>query len=194
MNAAVADIFHPFLSSRETLLWTGQPRQGLLFQALDIMMLPLAAFWLAFIYVMSRDWWRAPAFSWTLLVVLPVAAFGLYLAVGRFFVARKQRACTFYAVTNERVLIVNGVFRRHLQSVNLAQLTEISMTQRADGSGSITFGDRFPYTALFGGIGVPTMELYVATQFFRIPDVAHVCALIHDAQRQAWNGRVEAAG
>jgi hypothetical protein len=194
MNTAAAEIIHPFLSSQETLLWTGQPRQGLLFQTLDIMMLPLAAFWLAFLYVLFSDWWRAPSFSWTLLVELPVVAFGLYLAIGRFLVSRKQRACTFYAVTNERVLIVSGVFRRHLQSVNLAQLTEISMTQRTDGSGSITFGDRFPYAALFGGIAVPTMELYVATQFFRIPDVAHVCALIHDAQRQAWKSPSAAAG
>lgn len=186
MNEQAAQVIRAHLSSEETLLWAGQPRQGLLFYAMDLLMAPLAVFWLAFLYVMTRDWWRQTQLSWTALVVLSVAAFGLYLAIGRFFISRKQRACTYYAVTNERVIIVSGVFRRRVHSVALASLTEITMTQRTDGSGTITFGDNFPYAALFSGIAVPTMELYVATQFFRIPDVAQVCGLIHSAQRLAW--------
>lgn len=66
---------------------------------------------------------------------------GLYFVFGRFIVDAKLRAKTFYAVTNERILIItSGLFRQTTKSLNLRTLTDISLTEKGDKYGTITFG------------------------------------------------------
>ncbi len=74
---------------------------------------------------------------------------------------------TFYGVTSERVVIVSGLLASHVKSVNLDLLSELSLSERASGSGTITLG-RVPWywwprgAAGWPGFGhslVPTIEL-----------------------------------
>lgn len=73
---------------------------------------------------------------------IPFVAIGLYIVFGRFLVDARVRARTVYGVSNERILIVGGLFSRQTRSLPLRTLSDISLTERADGSGTITFGSQ----------------------------------------------------
>jgi hypothetical protein len=107
--------------------------------------------------------------------------------IGRFLVDQKQREKTTYGITNEQVLIVSGVLRRAVKSLNLRTLSDVTMTERGDGSGSIAFGPTHPYTWWMQGMGwwpgVP-----VSPGFDRIPDVKGVYETLLSAG-QGINGR-----
>ena len=76
---------------------------------------------------------------------LPFVAMGIYMVIGRFFVEARQRASTFYAVTEERVLIVSGLLSRTVKSLNLRTLSDISLSEKGSGEGTITFGPQNPF-------------------------------------------------
>jgi hypothetical protein len=63
---------------------------------------------------------------------------------GRFIVDARERERTFYGITSERIIIVSGLFSRRTKSLNLRTLTDISLIERPDGSGTITFGPTHP--------------------------------------------------
>jgi Bacterial PH domain len=128
------------LSSGESLLWSGQPRQGIFFRAFDLYLIPFSLLWCGFAIfwetgVLSTD---APFFM--KLWGIPFVLVGLYMVVGRFFVDAKQRAKMYYGVTNDRAIIVSGIFSKQVKSLNLKTLTDISLTEKTDGSGTISFG------------------------------------------------------
>src|SRR5689334_15506842 len=118
------------MSGRESVLWSGQPRQGLVLRASDAFAIPFSLLWCGFAIfwessVLSSP--KAPVFF--VLWGIPFVAIGVYFVIGRFFVEARQRASTFYAVTPERVLIVSGVFSRAVKSLNLKTLTDISLSE-----------------------------------------------------------------
>jgi hypothetical protein len=71
---------------------------------------------------------------------IPFVLAGLHIMVGRFFVDAWQRAATTYRVTTERVVIVSGLLSRGVRSLNLDGLFDVTLTERSDGGGTITFG------------------------------------------------------
>ncbi len=75
---------------------------------------------------------------------IPFVLVGLYIVLGRFIVDAMNRAKTFYGVTNERIIIITGLFFREVKSLNLRTLTDVSLSERGDGSGTITFGALYP--------------------------------------------------
>jgi len=84
---------------------------------------------------------------------IPFVLVGLYIVVGRFFVDARTRGRTFYGVTSERIIIISGVFSRQTKSLQLRTLSDISLTERADGSGTITFVRRVRWHSAFHPVG-----------------------------------------
>jgi hypothetical protein len=74
-------------------------------------------------------------------------AIALYALVGRFFYKAWRNRRTFYAVTNRRVLVLTEGLVRSLQAGVIQGLPTIQKRVRADGSGTLRFGD----TSGFGG-------------------------------------------
>lgn len=110
------------LEPSEELLWTGQPRQGIVFQPSDLWLFPFAVLWFGFAWILANN---AEASSAPFLIRLAVAFLivtGLYVTIARFFVEAKIRARTFYAVTNRRCLIVGGLIWRRSRSTELKTL------------------------------------------------------------------------
>jgi hypothetical protein len=64
---------------------------------------------------------------------IPFILIGIHLLAGRFFVDALQRSKTFYAVTEDRILIVTNLLSKNVKSVNLRTLGEISLGERNDG-------------------------------------------------------------
>jgi hypothetical protein len=177
------------LSEGETILWQGKPATGIKLRGNDIFLIPLSVVWGGFaifweLSVMVLPQHDAPSSPVAIMPVfgLPFVLIGLYIMFGRFWVDARQRAKTIYAVTNERIIIVSGLFLRRVKSLNLKALPSISVTEKSDGSGTILLGETmFPFSLGAGGAWpgrgntVPAFEM--------IDDVRRVEKLIRKAQR-----------
>jgi hypothetical protein len=133
------------LNSGEKLLWSGRPRQGLRLRASDAFVIPFSLLWCGFAIFWETSVFKGNAPFFFRLWGVPFVLIGLYMVFGRFFADARTRARTYYGVTSERIIIVSGLFSRQIKSLSLRTLTDVSLTERGDGSGTITFGPQFQY-------------------------------------------------
>jgi hypothetical protein len=174
------------LSAGERVLWSGQPRQGVIVRGADAFMIPFSLLWggFAIFWELSVINSNAPAFF--VLFGIPFVLIGIYLIVGRFFFEAKQRARTYYAVTNERVLIVSGLLVRQVKSLNLRTLSDLSLSESKGDHGTISFGGGSPFASMFGGFsGWPGMGAHLGPRFELIANAKAVYETIRGAQRAA---------
>jgi Bacterial PH domain len=172
------------LGRGERLLWSGRPRQGVRLRPSDWFLVPFSLFWGGFAIL-----WEAMALrqgpSFFALFGVPFVLIGIYMIVGRFFVDSYQRARTYYGVTDQRVLMQSGLFTRRTTSIALQNLGEVSIAERSDRSGSITFGVPNAMYAGWGGGAWPGTEGKVAPTFDLIDDVRQVYNAVREAQQSA---------
>ncbi|NPA31365.1 MAG: hypothetical protein GXO37_05130, partial [Chloroflexi bacterium] len=128
--------------------------------------------------------WLFPLFG------LPFLLGGLYLLVGRFLVDARRRARTCYGLTDRRIIILTpGLFGgRQVQSLDLATLGKITLTERANGYGTITFGTEFDWLMRNRAWGA-FYPFYLPPMFEMIPDARQVYNLIRRQQQEARPGR-----
>ena len=175
------------LSAGERLLWKGRPRGGLRLRASDMFQIPFSLFWVGFaifweysvLFLVPRHdaaGWSGPVFG------IPFVLFGLYMAVGRFFVDAKMREATEYAVTNRRAIIVSSLFSTKIKSVDLKSTPEITVDEKADRSGTITFGTVQNQNYGRGRSNVSFTGGSVQPAFEMIEDVRQVYGIIEQAR------------
>ena len=132
------------LNSGERLLWQGHPRGGIRLRAMDAYLIPFSLVWSGFVFFASFGaLTTAKRNSGDWFALFPLALFvvvGLYLLVGRFLADAMMRARTEYGLTSRRAIIVSGMFSRNVKSIELRSTSEISLSEKSDGSGTITFG------------------------------------------------------
>jgi hypothetical protein len=180
-----ADEVRRQLGSGERLLWSGQPRQGLILRGSDIFLIPFSLLWGGFAFFWEWEVIHSDAPPFFVLWGVPFVLIGIYLIAGRFFVEAKQRAQTCYAVTNERILIISGLFRRTIKSLSLRTMTDVSLSESANGEGSITFGAASAISSMFGGFSSWPGMNNQAPRFDVIPNAKSVYDTIRAAQRAA---------
>ena len=182
---SVDQILSSELSRSEKLLWCGRPRQGVYLGPRDAAFIPFSLLWggFAILWEVNAVTSNAPFFFdlWG----IPFVLIGLYLIAGRFFVDAKRRSRTYYGVTNERVIIVSGIFSRTVKSLQLRTLSDVSLSEGNNGMGTITFG---PTTAQWwvgagGWPGSPTKNL--PPSFESICDARSAFDQIRGAQKAA---------
>jgi hypothetical protein len=157
MSETNSQIFRDLLTPTEKILWTGKPRQGFVFWRSDIFFIPFSIVWAVVAYLLEfKTVVSDLPFQdkiWSILS-LSVAA---YIVLLRFFVDLAYRYLTFYALTNQRVLIHTGLFKTTLTSLPLADLKEINLDLRKGGRGDIVFGPLDPKAWIYSGGGWPKM-------------------------------------
>lgn len=182
----LSDSIRVELSPGEQVVWSGQPRQGIVIRGSDAFTIPFSLLWagIAVFWLVSAA--RANAPLPFILFGVPFVMLGVYLVIGRFFVEAKQRQKTFYALTPQRVIIASGLFSRTVKSINLKTITELSLSERGDGTGTITFGAQHPMAALFGGMSSwPGAEQAFGPRFELVPGARGVYESIRKAQANA---------
>jgi hypothetical protein len=172
------------LSSGERVLWSGQPRQGVVVRGADAFMIPFSLMWGGFAIFWEASVLTSDAPAFFVLWGIPFVLIGVYLIIGRFYFEAKQRAHTFYAVTNERILIVSGVISRKVKSLNLRTLSDLSLSEGKGNEGTISFGGGSPFASMFGGMsGWPGMEAQLGPRFEMVASAKSVFETIREAQR-----------
>lgn len=185
MSFSIEQALRPELGHDERLLWSGRPRQGLRFRPSDFLAVPFSLMWGGFAifweYSVSTAK-NAPVFM--TLWGIPFVLMGLYIMVGRFFVDAVQRSRTYYGVTDQRVIIIDGLLNRQVKSLTLTTLSDISLSERPGRSGTISFGPNNFSFSPFGRVWLG-MAARMAPAFDQIDDARGVYALIRDTQQAA---------
>ena len=142
----VRSLLHP----GESLLWTGRAEKGQLLRMEDAFLIPFSILWCGF-----AVFWEVSAIAagvpYFWLVGIPFVFFGLYISVGRFVFQRLRDKKTRYALTDQRIIAKVG---SRVNMLELANLPQMNVVLRKDGSGDIRFGE-IPYYRGFGQFRSP---------------------------------------
>lgn len=144
------NLVHEYLQSGESLLWEGQPdptrfsRRGLwIALPFGLVFTGFSLFWVVFSFALTRGVGAvspdAPPIALFPLFGVPFVLVGLYILVGRLFVAQRQARSLWYAVTDRRVLIVGGR-RPSLTELALTAIPGLQVDESDAGYGTIAFG------------------------------------------------------
>jgi hypothetical protein len=182
--------FRSYLSTGERVLWSGQPKQGLALAASDAFNIPFSLLWGGFAIVWNGVVWFWPfpvtsegAPPWLFrLFGLPFLAMGLYFIAGRFWHDARIRKTTYYAVTDQRILILRG---SKFTSFDIDRLPRLDLSERRDGSGTLSFEPTpaFPWSSM-NGFSWWTPALGASGQFFRIATPRKVYDIIRNQSRR----------
>jgi len=170
------------LGPGEHLLWAGSPSPGVTLQLADALLIPFSLLWGGFAVFWEYEVIATGAPLVMRLFGLPFVLVGLYLIVGRFFVDAWRRGRTFYGLTNQRALITVG---GDVRSLNLQTLGDVTLSERADGSGTIAFtpaGTLIPWAR---GLTWNRTGRTAPPAFDRVPGARLVFDRIRTAQRDA---------
>jgi hypothetical protein len=182
----LADALAPLqteLGPNEQLLWSGRPRQGLLLRGSDALLIPFSLLWGGFAVFWEAGVLSSGAPFFFILWGIPFVLIGLYITVGRFFLDAALRAKTFYGVTNQRAIIISGLFSPTIKSLSLRTTSDIALEQYRDGSGTISFGSSAPFAGFYRGMPWPGVGQRLAPEFERIPNAKVVYQTIRQAQQ-----------
>jgi hypothetical protein len=172
------------LDRGERQLWEGVPAQGPILRSNDLLMVPFSLVWAGIAFTVFSVGPRGAGPPLPFALLFGIAA--IYITVGRFAVDAWRRSRITYAVTSERIIIQSGVFSPSVKSLNLRTISDLSLTERRDGTGTITFGPTPFNTAMFAGTPWPGVTM--PPSFEAIKDAKQVYGIIRDAQRATQGG------
>jgi hypothetical protein len=149
----------------------------------DAFVIPFSLLWCGFAVFWESSVLASNAPAFFRLWGIPFVAVGLYFVVGRFFVDARQRQNTVYGVTSSRVILISGLLHESVKSLQLRGLSEISLSERPDGSGSVVLGPTSILSS-FSIPGWPGSRQYAPPTLEGIPQAR----VVHDLIRRAQGG------
>jgi hypothetical protein len=171
------------LGRDERLLWSGAPEQGVRLRPSDALAIPFSLLWGGFAFFWEYSVLQKGAPFIFGLWGIPFVLIGLYMIVGRFFGDAYLRSRTQYGVTDQRVIIVSGWINREVKNLPLASLSDITLSERPGGAGSIQFGPNpFGVPMMFGS-AMPGSGKRMPPMFDLLPRVRDVYNVIMKAQQ-----------
>ena len=174
------NVFAYDLREGEDLLWIAQPDANRLFSATDIAFVPFSLLWCGFAIFWETNALRMGG-GFFALWGIPFITIGLYMVFGRFIYKHYKKQRTFYAVTNERVLIRSFMWGKdHLESLEIRSLPALNRKTGWGNIGNVTFGVT-PATKRWGGrtqnASNTGMEFLAPLGYYEVPGFYD----IHDA-------------
>lgn len=172
------------LQPDEELLWTGTPKQGLQLTSSDVFLIPFSLLWGGFaifweVSVISSD---APFFF--MLFGVPFVLVGLYMIFGRFLFDSARRRNTIYGLTKSRIIIKSGVFSKSLKSLNIKTISDITLEEKSDGTGTILLGAQTNHSGLFRFTGWPGFSHTATPALEMIPSARQIYMQITELQQK----------
>ncbi len=173
-------LFKQFLEDKENIIWTDKPKTGIVFRSEDIIMIPFSILWVinAIYFFTSAYSLSAPFFF--LLSSFIFVIIGVFSVFARFIIDVLQRDNTLYAITNERIMILSGIFDKSLKSIPIISLKEINYTEKVNGTGTISIDkENKAINGYRDGLSV-WFRINPASDLVQISDVRKVYNLINE--------------
>ena len=189
MNYDAQMIIQKELDSGERLLWAGRPKQGAILRGSDAFMIPFSLLWGGFAIFWEYMALKIPSGKAGPVDIvfplfgIPFVLVGLYMIFGRFLYDSKKREKTFYGLTDQRAIIVTGLFSKGVKSLNLKTMSDVSLSEKANGFGTIVFGQEDQIMSIFVGRGLPGMGGSTTPKFELIEDAKQVYNELRAQQR-----------
>jgi len=194
------EVFKARLALDEDVLWYGQPKSSVLFNAHDLFLVPFSLVWGGFAL-----FWEASVIDALLRGdtksgnggdLREAAVFGvifvlvsLYFVVGRFFGKRWLKRRTHYLITNQRTVILVTIKGGRILSLDLDGLTAVSKSVRNDGTGTIQLAKRSAWSNQHDNTGLD-VPMYLSSRqkpppaFYDIAEADRVYELINELRRE----------
>ncbi|NME70715.1 PH domain-containing protein [Flammeovirga aprica] len=130
--------FQQYLEANEELIWTGKPKQGIVFRKVDYGLIPFSIIYTCgtigvgiFAAMMTEIYALG-------LVATPFVLLGFLLSFGRMIFDAKYRAKSVYAITNKRLMIKTDILNQGLSSLYADKIKNVKLKEHKDGSGTIS--------------------------------------------------------
>ena len=152
-------------------------------------MVPFTILWAGFAIFWEASVIASHAPLFFVLWGIPFVVIGLYMVAGRFAVASREAARTWYTLTDRRVMMLGGALRPRYVELDLLSLPAPQLDEGADGIGTITFGPAYPAARWLGAswpgarIGPMIVAVDDAGRVFRSIADARAAALAQVAAR-----------
>ena len=139
LDPSIQTLFQNEMLKDEKILWSGQPKQGFFLTGGEILASLIGLIF--FLGIGSfMEYTAIQSFNIALIIFsLPFLLVGLYLVFGNTIYKNYQKKRTYYAVTNQRVLILINSFNKKVKSKLISQIPVLNKTVKKDGSGTIQF-------------------------------------------------------
>ena len=179
------------LLPNEHALWSGGPGGGVIFQPMDIFLVPFSVVWCSVASFGAfagfggvRDSAASPFDLFGLLFVV----IGFYFVFGRFLVDIMLRRSLRYTLTTRRILIERGGLWSKSTVVSLVDAPPISLRRMRGGRGTIRIGESNLWMGR-GSFGAwsPTMD--PTPQLIAIDDAQRVFDLVQRTQDKLLHGQ-----
>lgn len=166
-------LFQNEMLKDEKILWSGQPKQGFDLPGGFILVLLVGLFFIGIASFMEYS--AIQSFDiFQMIFCLLFLLLGLYLFFGSIIYKNYQKKRTYYAVTNQRIIILINSSNKKVESILINQIPVLNKTVKKDGSGTIQF-DNTGYR----GTGENSYRIE-ALSFDNIMDVDTVYRVISD--------------
>lgn len=188
------EAIQPELLSGESIVWAGQPNPRVVFHKEDATLIPFSLLWGGFAIFWEMGVMGLLPFGhqggapWKFGEIwgIPFVLVGQYLIWGRFVYASWKKARTYYAVTNRRVITVQGGPTRKVASSYIDTLPALVKSVRSDGIGTVNFAQTEPVWSRGRGWGVwNPINVGDVPAFVDVDNADEVYRLVADLREKA---------
>jgi hypothetical protein len=169
----------------EHIIWTGRPKQGIIFKTNDWGMIPFSLLWGGFAVFWEYTALKEGAPFFFALFGVPFVLIGLHMIIGRFFYDSIRRKNTIYGLTNNRIIILSGILSKTIKSIDIKTITNLTVNEKPDGSGTINLGPDIPFSDMYRETGLPGMRSKISPTIEMINDVKKVYRQITELQKES---------
>ncbi len=128
------------LKKGENLIWAGRPSMKNGVGLLSAVQAIFGSLWMiALLFWALKAVFMYPPAA---IVGVPLIAAGAFFAVSKYYKIKKQRRSTYYAITDERVIIKYDYKNETVKSIYLDDINTIRIEEGGHGAGNIIFVDR----------------------------------------------------
>lgn len=173
VTSSTQTLFQNEMAMDEKILWSGQPEPSLYLTGGGVVVTLFGLIWLCitcymeYVAIESND-------KFLMFFLLPFVLIGLYIVSAIFIYNNFRRKKTYYAITNQRVLILTNLFNKKIESKLISQIPVLIKTTNKNGIGTI----QFDYTK---SMNVGENSYFIdAFTFYNIKNVDIVYKLVND--------------
>lgn len=177
-----SQMFSKYIQSNEIIKWTGKPPEGLLLRKSDIYMIPFSLLWGGFAIFWEATAYTSGAPFFFLIFGSFFVIMGLYMILGRFILDIVKRKYTYYALTNDRALILSTLLGQSIKSLDIKSIPEISINLKSNNKGTIIFGNSSGIQSMFTNSSWPGARQDLP-QFESIDNANQVYRMIQEVKK-----------